>query len=480
MTKDSTLSSQDRAVGGNREDEPVIGRSVRMAALLLVSLGLLLVGTGAARAATPRVIVLPLNGIVDQAMAGYVLDGLAQAASEGAAAVVLEIDTPGGDLDATRSITGDILASPVPVITWVAPDGARAASAGTFIVLSGGLALMAPGTNIGAAAPVDSNGQDITGTEGLKVLNDTIANITAIAQARHRPVAWAVSTVRDAASFSATAALSAGAVDGLAATLPDVLAFASGRHVQAGTALVTLDLAGAQTEQLAMNPLQQLLHLLSDPNLAFVLFVLGAYGLILEFVHPNLVTGALGGVALILAYIGFGSLPLNLGGLLLIVLALALFVLDLTVTSHGAVTLVGLGCFVLGAGALYTQPGPAGTGVGVAWPIIAAMSGMTALFMLVVVATAWRIRHRARLPIGIGGSQADGTLAVPVGSMGSVRQPLGPAGTIYANGEEWSARSADGRPYERGASVRVLGQDGLVLLVEGATPGGSARAEVAG
>ncbi|MGO9206349.1 MAG: hypothetical protein ACLQBX_09240 [Candidatus Limnocylindrales bacterium] len=144
----------------------MIGRSVRMAALLLVSLGLLLVGTGAARAATPRVIVLPLNGIVDQAMAGYVLDGLAQAASEGAAAVVLEIDTPGGDLDATRSITGDILASPVPVITWVAPDGARAASAGTFIVLSGGLALMAPGTNIGAAAPVDSNGQDITGTEG--------------------------------------------------------------------------------------------------------------------------------------------------------------------------------------------------------------------------------------------------------------------------------------------------------------------------
>ncbi len=451
-------------------------RTGRLLALLVVSLGLLLVRSGAARAAAPHVMVLPLTGVVDQAMAGYVHDGLARAASEGAAAVVLQIDTPGGDLDAMSAITADILASPVPVITWVAPEGARAASAGTDITLAGGLALMAPGTNIGAATPVWSNGQDITGTEGLKVLNDAVASITAIAEARHRNVAWAVSAVRNATSSSASQAVQAGAVDGIAATLPDVLAFASGRQVQAGTALVTLDLAGAQTEQLAMNPLQELLHLLSDPNLAFVLFVLGVYGLILEFAHPNLVTGPLGGVALVLAFIGFGSLPLNFGGLLLIVLALALFVLDLTVTSHGAVTLVGLGCFVLGAGALYTQPGPAGTGVGVAWPIIAAMSGMTALFMLVVVATAWRIRHRARLPIGIGGSQADGTLAVPVGSMGSVRQPLGPAGTIYANGEEWSARSADGRPYERGAPVRVLGQDGLVLLVEGATPGGSARA----
>ena len=448
--------------------------------LLAASLGLLMVAAGPVHAAAPRVVVLPLTGIVDQVMASYVHDGIAHAASVGAAAVIFEIDTPGGSLDAMRSITQDILQSPVPVITWVAPQGARAASAGTFITLAGNVALMAPGTNIGAASPVGSGGQDITGTEGQKVLNDTIANITAIAEARHRNVAWAVSTVRNAASSSANEAVSAGAVDGIAATLPEVLAVASGRQVQVGTKVITLSLAGAQTEQLAMNPLQQVLHLLADPNLAFILFVLGAYGLILEFVHPNLVTGVLGGVALILAFLGFGSLPLNLAGLLLIVLALVLFVVDMTVTSHGLVTLAGMVCFILGAGALYTQPGPAEPGVGVAWPIIAAMSGLTGAFMLVVVAAAWRVRHRVRLPIGIGGSQADGTVPVPAGMPASVRHPLAPIGTVYAGGEEWSARSVDGSALDRGVSVRVVGQDGLVLVVERADPQGSAEVEVPG
>ncbi len=454
--------------------------AIHRAMLLVASLGLLMVAAGPVHAAAPRVVVLPLTGIVDQVMASYVHDGIAHAASVGAAAVVFEIDTPGGSLDAMRSITQDILQSPVPVITWVAPQGARAASAGTFITLAGNVALMAPGTNIGAASPVGSGGQDITGTEGQKVLNDTIANITAIAEARHRNVAWAVSTVRNAASSSANEAVSAGAVDGIAATLPEVLAFASGRQVQVGTKVITLALAGAQTEQLAMNPLQQVLHLLADPNLAFILFVLGAYGLILEFVHPNLVTGVLGGVALILAFLGFGSLPLNLAGLLLIVLALVLFVVDMTVTSHGLVTLAGMVCFILGAGALYTQPGPAEAGVGVAWPIIAAMSGLTGAFMLVVVAAAWRVRHRVRLPIGIGGSQADGTVPVPAGMPASVRHPLAPVGTVYAGGEEWSARSVDGSALDRGVSVRVVGQDGLVLVVERADPQGSAEVEVPG
>ncbi len=454
--------------------------AIRRATLLLASLGLLMLAAGTTRAAAPRVVVLPLTGIVDQVMASYVHDGIAHAAAEGAAAVVFQIDTPGGLLDAMRPITQEILESPVPVITWVAPQGARAASAGTFITLAGAIALMAPGTNIGAASPVGSGGQDITGTEGQKVLNDTIANITAIAEARNRNAAWAVSTVRNATSSSANDAVSAGAVDGIAATLPDVLAFASGRQVHVGTRVVTLSLVGAQTEQLAMNPLQQLLHLLADPNLAFILFVLGAYGLILEFAHPNLVTGALGGVALILSFLGFGSLPLNLAGLLLIVLALVLFVVDMTVTSHGLVTLAGMVCFILGAGALYTQPGPAETGVGVAWPIIAAMSGLTGAFMLVVVAAAWRVRHRVRLPLGLGGSQAGGTVAVPAGMPASVRHPLAPVGTVYAGGEEWSARSVDGGALDRGASVRVVGQDGLMLVVERADPQGSAEVEVPG
>ena len=454
--------------------------TVRRAAALATLLGMSLLPAGAAQAATPHVVLLPLTGIVDQVMASYVHDGIASAASSGAAAVVLEIDSPGGSLDTTRSITQDILGSSIPVITWVAPQGARAASAGTFITLAGAVAVMAPGTNIGAASPVGENGEDLTGNEATTVMNDAVANITAIAEARGRNVAWAVSAVRSSTSSSASEAVNGGAVDGIAATLADVLAFASGRVVQAGTRVVTLSLVGAQVQQLAMNPLQQLLHLLADPNLAFVLFVLGAYGLILEFVHPNLVTGALGGVALILAFLGFGSLPLNLAGLLLIVLALALFAADLTVTSHGLLTLAGLACFVLGAGVLYTQPTPVEPGIGVAWPVIGGMVVVTGAFMLVVVAAAWRVRQRVRLPVGMGGSVADGTSPVPVDMPASVRSPLVPLGTVYAGGEEWSARSADGVAMNRGARVRVIGQDGLVLLVERADPSGPADVEVFG
>lgn len=449
--------------------------AVRRIAFLVAALALSVLPAGIARAAAPHVVVLPVTGIVDQVMAAYVHDGIAKASADGASAVILRIDTPGGALDSMRSITQDILGSPVPVITWVAPQGARAASAGTFITLAGAIALMAPGTNIGAASPVGAGGQDITGTEGLKVMNDTVANITAIAEARGRNVSWAVSAVRDATSSSATEAVSAGAVDGIAATLEDVLAFASGRQVSVNGRARTLDLAGATVETLDMNPLQSFLHLLADPNLAFILFVLGAYGLILEFVHPNLVSGALGAVSLILAFVGFGSLPLNVGGLLLIVTAIALFVVDITVTSHGLLTLAGLACFVLGAGALYTAPGPVGPDATVAWPIIAAMAGTTALFMAVVVSTAWRIRRRARMPIGIGGSVADGTAPVAVGTWGRVGRPLGPTGTVYADGEEWSARSVDGRGLDRGAQVRVVGQDGLTLVVEAAGPDGPAQ-----
>ncbi len=191
--------------------------TVRRAAALATLLGMFLLPAAAAQAATPHVVLLPLTGIVDQVMASYVHDGIASAASSGAAAVVLEIDTPGGSLDSTRSITQDILGSSIPVITWVAPQGARAASAGTFITLAGAVAVMAPGTNIGAASPVGENGEDLTGNEATTVMNVAVANITAIAEARGRNVAWAVSAVRNSTSSSASEAVNSGAVDGIAA-----------------------------------------------------------------------------------------------------------------------------------------------------------------------------------------------------------------------------------------------------------------------
>ena len=205
-----------------------LGRSLALIGLLAT------VAAGIVRAADGDVVVLTATGMVDNVMADYLEEGIAQAAASGAPAVVIELNTPGGSLDATQHITSALLEADVPVIVWVAPSGGRAASAGTFITMAANLAYMSPGTNIGAASPVGSNGEDIPGTLGEKVKNDAIANITSIAETRGRPVDWAVSTVSEAKSYTATEAVAAGAVDGIAATIDDVLAQANGQEVTVG------------------------------------------------------------------------------------------------------------------------------------------------------------------------------------------------------------------------------------------------------
>ena len=222
----------------------------------------------------------------------------------------------------------------------------------------------------------------------------------------------------------------------------------------------TLALENAQLLETAMNPLQSFLHLLSDPNIAFILFTLGFYGLLFELAHPNFVTGIIGGISIILAFIGFGSLPLNLAGVLLIVLGVILFVLELTVTSHGLLTIGGIICLVLGGAALYTEPGtPTAPDVSVAWPVIATMAVLTGGLMLLIVVVAIR-RQRHRTAPGLVGS------GMPINSFGEVRRPLMPIGSVYAGGEEWTARTPDERPLQRGTPVRVVGQEGLTLIVE--------------
>ena len=194
-------------------------------------------------------------------------------------------------------------------------------------------------------------------------------------------------------------------VDGIANSPEDAVAFANGRTVTVNGQPVTLALEATQLLDVAMNPLQSLLHLLSDPNIAFILFTLGFYGLIFELAHPNFVTGIIGGISIILAFIGFGSLPLNLAGLLLIGLGVILFVLELTVTSHGLLTVAGIVCFVLGAAALYTEPGtPTAPDVSVAWPIIAVMAGLTAVFMFTAAFVAVRVRRNHATAPGLVGA----------------------------------------------------------------------------
>lgn len=430
----------------------------------LVSLFVVVVGwlvlAGSIRGAGPEVIVLPTTGIVDEGMARYLADGIARAKEDGAAAVVIELNTPGGSLAATQDITRALLEAEVPIIVWVAPAGGFAASAGTFITLSGNLALMAPGTSIGAASPVGAQGEDITGTEGQKVLEIAIAMITSIADARDRPVDWAISTVKDAKAYTVSQAIAAGAVDGQAATIDEVLAFANGRTVTTRAGDVTLDLVDATVTELSINPFLAFIRLLSDPNIAFLLLSIGSAGLLAEVWSPNFVTGIIGALAIILAFIGLGALPLNVGGLILIVFGMVLFGLELTVTSHGLLGFGGVVSLALGASALFTTPGdPFQPFARVALPVILTVTITFGVIMVLIVWGAIRSRTVMATP---------GTAGAPfvIGSHGSVRRPLEPLGSVYVAGEEWSARAAEGARLERGVPVRVVAVDGLTLVVE--------------
>ncbi|HZM73682.1 MAG TPA: nodulation protein NfeD [Candidatus Polarisedimenticolia bacterium] len=426
--------------------------------LITALLGVLMFAAGAA-AKGPTVVVLPTTGIVDQGMAQYLADGIANAERDGAAAVVIKLNTPGGFLTTTNDIVGTLLEANVPVIVWVAPAGGFAASAGTFITLAGNIALMAPGTSIGAASPVGAEGEDIPETLHDKVYNDAIAKITAIAEERGRNVEWAVSAVKDAKSSPASEAVELGVVDGIAASLEDVISFANGREVTVAGEQVTLELTGAVTSEQTMSPFLSFIRLLSDPTIAFLLFSVGSAGLIAELWNPNFVTGILGGIAIILAFIGLGALPLNVGGLILVIFGIVLIGLELTVTSHGLLGFGGVLCLAIGATALFRPPtNPFEPLLQVAPLLIAVITVTAGAFVALVAFAAVRSRRYAQAG-GVG-------LAVPSGTAGIVRRPLEPLGSIYAGGEEWSAKTSDGRSLERGTPVRVVGNAGLTLIVE--------------
>jgi len=446
-----------------------VARLILLVPLLLIALELVSSSHVAAQTETtppsgsaPIVVILPTTGVVDSVMASYIAEGIARAERDGAQAVVIQLNTPGGSLDATQKIVSSILGSPLPTIVWVAPAGSRAASAGTFITLASHVALMAPGTNIGAATPVGGQGEDIEGALGDKVLNDAIASIRSIAESRGRNQDWAEATVRDARSSPATEALAEGAVDGIAGSIDDVLAFANGRIVRVRGEDVTVDVAGAQPVTLDMNPAQALLHLLSDPNIAFILFTLGFYGLLFELQSPNFVTGILGALAIVLAFVGFGSLPLNVAGLLLIGLAILLFILEFTVISHGLLTVGGIVCFALGASALYTAPGtPTAPSIAVDPGIIVAITTLTAGYVMFILFMVVRWRQR----VGIGLGQSTGPV-IAIGAVGEARTAIMPIGVIFLAGEEWTARAADDAAILAGSQVHVVGQDGLTIIVE--------------
>jgi membrane-bound serine protease (ClpP class) len=413
----------------------------------------------------PRVYVVKANGVVDDVMADYVSGAIRRAEVDGAAAVIIQLDTLGGSESSMLRIDA-ALHSKIPTIVWVGPSGAKAASAGTFITLSANLAYMAPSTNIGAASPVAAGGGDIAATYGQteadKVKNDAIATIKSIAQERHpEAVAWAVTTVAQAASYTAEEALAAHAIDGTADSIDKVLADADTRTVTTASGPVVLNLKGATIVAVNEDFIQSFLHTLDDPNIAFILLVIGVLFVAIEFFHPTLLMGLLGAISLALSFYGSGSLPLNVLGVFLVVLGIGMLILETTIPSHGLLTIGGIAVFVVGAVAYYGSPGPYLPTVAVAWPIIVVMTAAAAAYGLLLVGTLVRMRQQP-VPVGAGLVGIDKV----VGLVGEVRADLSPLGTVYVGRESWSARTRDGSAVGRDTKVLVVGQEGLILIVE--------------
>jgi membrane-bound serine protease (ClpP class) len=415
--------------------------------------------------AGPEVVVVPTSGVVDDVMADHVAGAIHRAEMDGAAAVIIQLDTLGGAEDSMLRIDA-ALHSKIPTIVWVGPSGAKAASAGTFITLSANLAYMAPSTNIGAASPVAAGGADIAATYGQteadKVMNDAIATMRGIAQERHPDAAaWAVTTVQSAQSYSANEALAAHGINGIATSIDDVLSQANGQTVKTSAGSVVVHTAGASLVTINEDLIQSFLHTLDDPNIAFLLLVVGVLCVAVEFFHPTLLMGLIGALCLALSFYGSGSLPLNVLGVVLVVMGLGMLILEPNVPSHGLLTVGGLAVFLVGAVAFYGSPGPYLPSVAVAPVIIGISAAVGAAYGLLVVGALMRLR-RQPVPVGAG---LVGTDSV-VGSMAVVQGDLSPLGTVYVGRESWTARTRDGSSVSREAKVRVVGQEGLTLIVE--------------
>ncbi|TMF66453.1 MAG: nodulation protein NfeD [Chloroflexi bacterium] len=439
-------------------------RMVRMRgvvrALALVALALPLAGAVAAAVEGPApVLVGRINGVINPITARYVDRIVDEGESRHAAAIVFVIDTPGGLIDSTYKITGRFLNARVPIVTFVAPPGARAASAGTFITMAGHVAAMAPTTNIGAAHPVDSNGSDIQGDLRLKAENDAVAHITNIALARGRNVQWAEDAVRKSVSVRDDEALKLGVVDLQAADVPDLMAKIDGRQVTLQGGSMRLATKGAPLDEDGLNPFETLLHFIVDPQIAVLLFTLGTYGLIFELSNPGLIfPGIIGVIAIVLALFAFGTLDANGAGLALMVFAILLFVLEIKVPAHGILTAGGIAAIAVGTIILFPPLRPTFPGFRYTVDplVVVFVVGLSAGFFLFLVSAARRL---LQLPLATGSS-------LLLGAVGVAKSDIAPRGIAHVADEDWTVISEGGGTIPSGSAVRVKRVDGVRLIVE--------------
>ncbi len=402
----------------------------------------------AARDSTRHVLVTELTGVVSPIMDEALGSALARADAESAAALVLEIDTPGGLESSMRSMVQRLLASPRPVIAWVTPAGAHAASAGVFIVMACDVAAMSPGTNIGAATPI-SMGGPMDSTLARKATNDASAFARTVAAQRGRNVAWAEKAVREAVAISETEAVKEGVVDFVAGDLDDVLAKADTLRWRRGESIQRMDTRGLRVVRIEPGFRQRLLARLADPNIAYLLMMLGFYGLIFELQNPGaILPGVVGGICLVLAFFALSTLPVNTAGVALLLLGLGFLLAEIKVQSHGVLAVGGTISLALGTLMLFR----AGT-VSVSLPVVALGTTVTVLFFAFVIGAGLRAGLR---PV----ATRSGGLA---GRRGVVIERLGPEGRVRIGDEFWNARADT--TLEVGAVVEVVELKGMVVRV---------------
>ena len=451
---------------------------------LILALALILLGSSLHAEEPKFAILLDAKGPIGPATSDYVHRGLAKAHEQGAVIVILRIDTPGGLDVSMREIIQDILASTVPVVGYVAPSGARAASAGTYILYATHVAAMAPGTTVGAATPVQIGGLPVPRPSGDnrepqseeggdaearpeaakqhptiadKAVSDAVAYIRSLAQMRGRNAEWAEKAVREAASLTSEEALAQGVIDLLAGSITDLLSELDGRAVTLLGDTRSLETAGLSVREVEPDWRTELLAIITNPNVAYVLMIIGIYGLILEFYNPGIfVPGVTGAISLLLALYAFHVLPINYAGLGLLLLGIALMVGEAFMPSFGALGIGGTAAFVIGSVMLLETDVP---GYGISWMLIGSIALVSSGIFLVVMMLFVRARRRA---VVTGPEEM-------IGSKGRVIEWKGHSGRVRVHGEIWRARAA--RPLRPGRQVRVENIEGLTLVVEPETEG---------
>jgi membrane-bound serine protease (ClpP class) len=423
----------------------------RISLVIALVAGLLMMGPAAAAGPPRAVYLLRAVGSINPGLAEFMVDGLRQAERQNAEALVIELDTPGGLETSMRQIVKAISNARVPVVVYIYPRGARAASAGVFVTMGADVAAMAPGTNIGAAHPVAVGLGKTSKTMEKKIVNDMVAFGRSLAAERGRNAAWMEKAVRQSVSITATEAVKLKVVDLMADNLEDLLIKINGRKLEVAGRKLVLHTAGVPVREIPEGVRFRVLKYIADPNIAFILMMIGLAGLYFELAHPGVVLpGVLGGICLLLAFFAFQTLPINYIGILLIFLAFIFFILEFKITSYGLLSLAGLVSLFLGGMMLFR--GGEG-GVDISWSVLIPTVVIVSLFFIVVAGLVFR-SHLRRSMTGTAGM---------VGEKGTAYTPLDPEGQVFVHGEYWQAVSDE--PIAKGEAVEVVQVVDLKLRV---------------